>query len=172
MDVTTDARYGVPDAIAPDWSEVEEQLRTAPLSWISTVRPDGRPHVTPLITVWLDGAPHLCTGAPERKALNLLANPACVLTTGNAVEEGRDVVVEGTAVRVTDPATLERVRDGYLDKYGEDWRFELAEDGFASPHGTAWVLRIEVETVFAFTKGDAPSQARYRVPQRSATSTT
>ena len=40
------------------------------------VRRDGRPHVTPLPAMWLDGALHLCTGAHEEKARNLECEPA------------------------------------------------------------------------------------------------
>ena len=43
--------------------------------WLSTVRPDGRPHVTPLMSVWLEGALYFCTGPDERKAKNLVRNP-------------------------------------------------------------------------------------------------
>jgi hypothetical protein len=39
--------------------------------WLSTARPDGRPHVTPFIAVWLDEALWFCTGADELKAKNL-----------------------------------------------------------------------------------------------------
>ena len=73
--------------------------------WVTTVRPDGRPHVTPLIAVWLDGALYFCTGPTERKAKNLLRNQNCILTTGcNKRNEGLDIVIEGQAVRVTDGA--------------------------------------------------------------------
>ena len=47
--------------------------------WLSTVRPDGRPHVTPLLGIWLDGALYFCTGPDERKAKNLARNPRCIL---------------------------------------------------------------------------------------------
>ena len=72
--------------------------------WLSTVRPDGRPHVTPIAAVWLDGALHFCTGPTERKAKNLARNRYCVVTTGTNALEGLDVVIEGEAVRVTDAA--------------------------------------------------------------------
>jgi nitroimidazol reductase NimA-like FMN-containing flavoprotein (pyridoxamine 5'-phosphate oxidase superfamily) len=57
-------------------------LQTAELFWISTVRPDGRPHVTPLVAVWVDRAIHFHTGAEEQKFANLRTNPHVVLTTG------------------------------------------------------------------------------------------
>ena len=49
--------------------------------WVTTVRPDGRPHVTPLVAVWLDDALYFCTGDDERKARNLRENRSCVMTT-------------------------------------------------------------------------------------------
>src|SRR4051812_33113587 len=98
-----DGRYSAPDAAQTSWNDAVEQWRTAELYWLSTVRPDGRPHVTPLISLWLDGAAHFCTGAHERKARNLATNVNVVLTTGsNALNSGLDLVIEGTAIRVTD----------------------------------------------------------------------
>ena len=105
-----DPAFSSPDATPTPWSEAVARLEAAEIYWLSTVRPDGRPHVTPLIAVWLDGAPHLTTGPTERKARNLEANQACVLTTGcNELGAGLDVVVEGEAVPVTDTPTLRRV---------------------------------------------------------------
>ena len=57
-----DDRFSEPDATARPWSEVLAVIEAAEISWISTVRPDGRPHVTPLPVFWLDGALHFCTG--------------------------------------------------------------------------------------------------------------
>jgi hypothetical protein len=39
----------------------------------ATVTPwaEGRPHVTPMVSVWLDGALYFSTGHAERKAQNL-----------------------------------------------------------------------------------------------------
>ena len=58
------------------------RIERAELFWITTVRPDGRPHITPLVAVWHDGALHFCTGGEEQKALNLAANANVALTTG------------------------------------------------------------------------------------------
>ena len=92
------------DAVATPWDRGRGLLRDAELYWVTTVRPDGRPHVTPLIGVWWEGALHFTTGATERKGRNLAANPHCVLTTGvNTLADGLDVVIEGEAEQVTDP---------------------------------------------------------------------
>jgi nitroimidazol reductase NimA-like FMN-containing flavoprotein (pyridoxamine 5'-phosphate oxidase superfamily) len=91
-----DRRFSDPNAVATEWDETRRALDTAALFWISTVRADGRPHVTPLVAVWLDGAIHFCTGATEQKAVNLNRNPHVILTTGcNQWDRGLDVVVEG-----------------------------------------------------------------------------
>lgn len=62
-----DPRYSDPRAGAPPWSEVERLVAEAELFRISTVRPDGRPHVTPLPAVRSAGALHFCTGPDERR---------------------------------------------------------------------------------------------------------
>jgi nitroimidazol reductase NimA-like FMN-containing flavoprotein (pyridoxamine 5'-phosphate oxidase superfamily) len=85
-------------------------LERAEIFWISTVRADGRPHVTPLPAMWLDGALHFSTGLDEQKGRNLGHNPNCILTTGNnSYWQGLDVIVEGRAERVTDRLTRRRV---------------------------------------------------------------
>src|SRR5438128_1800126 len=75
------------------WAVAREHLEKAQIYWLATVRPDGRPHVTPLLAVWLDGALYFCTGPGERKAKNLVGNSNCVITTGCNVLDGLDVVV-------------------------------------------------------------------------------
>lgn len=82
--------------------------------WLSTVRPDGRPHVTPLLSVWNEDAMYFCTDPEERKAKNLKQNPHCILTTGqNGLGGGLDVVVEGRAVEVADRAELGQVANAH-----------------------------------------------------------
>src|SRR5437762_867021 len=88
------------------WAVARELLEKASIYWLVTVRPDGRPHVTPLFAVWLEGVLYFCTGPTERKAKNMLSNSHCVITTGCNVIEGLDLVVEGDAVKVDDEARL------------------------------------------------------------------
>jgi predicted pyridoxine 5'-phosphate oxidase superfamily flavin-nucleotide-binding protein len=44
---TLDERYSDPEAVATGWDETRRALDAAQVFWISTVRADGRPHVTP-----------------------------------------------------------------------------------------------------------------------------
>ncbi len=150
------------DAAATPWMAVREQLERAEIAWLTTVRPDGRPHVTPLIIIWQDGALYFCTGAKERKARNLAQNSHRVITTGrDTMTEGRDLVIEGDAVPVRDMAVLQHLAERYYAKYA--WRY-VAKDG--ALHGdegnVAQVYAVSPQTVFAFGKGDQFSQTRYR----------
>ncbi len=159
---TLDAGFSSPDAVAIPWTTAREALARARISWLTTVRPDGRPHVTPLLTIWLDDALYFSTGAEERKADNLAQNAHCILTTGcNTMDEGLDLVVEGDAVPVRDMAVLQHLAKRYYTKYA--WRY-VAKDG--ALHGdegnVAQVYGVAPQTVFAFGKGDQFSQTRYR----------
>ncbi len=94
------------------------------------MRADGRPHVTPLVGVWHDGAFAFCTGDGEQKAVNLAANPEVVATTGtNTWQHGTDAVVEGRAERVTGTPALEPLAQAWRDKYGDDWAWQAGDDG-------------------------------------------
>lgn len=147
-------------ATATSWMEAQDLLEKASIYWLSTVRPDGRPHVTPLFAVWLDSAIYFSTGPEERKARNLSDNPHCVFTTGCNVVEGVDVVVEGDAVKVSDDATLRAVAGAFASKYG--WHYEVREGAFYGEGGRAEVYRTAPSTAFGFGKGDVFSQTRWR----------
>src|SRR3954465_3453882 len=122
-----DPRYGDASAAAPPGDTVERLLPDAQLYWIVTVRADGRPHAVPLVGVWHDGAFAFCTGPDEQKQRNLDVHPHVAVTTGttgaNGWDSGKDVVVEGTVVRVTDPEQLRRLAALWFAKYGDDWKF-------------------------------------------------
>lgn len=162
-----DPRFSDPGSAPTPWPEAEAVLEGAQLSWITTVRADGRPHVTPLVTVWLDGAVHFCTGPTEQKALNLAANPHVVMTTGcNAWDQGLDVVVEGPAERVTDVATLGRLAAAWATRWDGQWKFEPVEGGFANEHadpgdGPVLVYAVRAAKILAFGKGTF-THTRYR----------
>ena len=163
MKVSFDPRFSDPEASAAGWQDVARLLEHAELYWLTTVRTDGRPHVTPLVGVMVDGAVHFVTGLGEQKARNLEHSRSVALTTGtNAWAAGTDVVVEGEAVRVTDRDTLERIVAAYDVKYGGDWKFE-AGDGVLHP-GEAQdgaVFRVEPSKVMAFAK-DPHGQTTFR----------
>lgn len=163
---TLDARFGAPDAQPTPWRDVAGLLERAELYWLTTVRTGGRPHVTPLIGVLVDGALHFCTGVGEQKARNLEHHPEVALTTGvNTWAQGLDVVVEGTAVRVTDRQELQRIADAYEAKYGSQWHFDVGDGVFGSGDDPALVFRVAPAKVLAFAK-DPHAQTTFRLGGR------
>ncbi|HEX2682135.1 MAG TPA: pyridoxamine 5'-phosphate oxidase family protein [Candidatus Dormibacteraeota bacterium] len=157
-----DTRFSDPEAQPTSWQDTLDAIKRAELFWISTVRADGRPHVTPLVAVWFDDALHFSTGAGEQKALNLAANPHVALTTGsNDWQSGLDVVVEGQAVRVTDPEQLQRLAVAWAQKWDGRWQYSVAQDGFGNEGVTALVFAVRPSKVIAFAKGRF-SHTRYR----------
>jgi general stress protein 26 len=158
-----DARYGNPEAEPRSWDEARAILETAEIYWLTTVRRDGRPHVTPLLALWIDNSLYFTTGSEEQKALNLQANTHCAVTTGcNSLNEGLDIVIEGTANLAHGQEKLERVAATYQSKYG--WTFH-ARDGefYNDEHEGKPVLLYEVAPakILGFGKGEPFSQTRW-----------
>jgi general stress protein 26 len=161
-----DQRYSDPRAAAVDWEETQRILETAEISWISTVRADGRPHVTPLVAAWVDGALYFHTGVAEQKFANLQANPNVVLTTGcNRWDEGIDVVVEGKAVHVTDEKVLTRVAGAFSAKWDGGWKLTVRDGRFYNHGAEDWpseVFAVAPSRVFAHAKGEPFGSTTHR----------
>lgn len=153
---TIDPRYSDPEAVATPWEETRRIIETAQVFWLSTVRADGRPHVTPVVAVWDDVTLYFCTGVSEQKARNLRSNPQVMLTTGcNYWNEGLDAVVEGEAVRVTDQDRLERLARMWATKWDGRFQFQARDGSFHDPNVPESVLVFSVTPtkVFAFGRG-------------------
>jgi nitroimidazol reductase NimA-like FMN-containing flavoprotein (pyridoxamine 5'-phosphate oxidase superfamily) len=151
-------------ADATAWSDARTALDEAEIFWLSTVRRDQRPHVTPLLGVWLDGSIYFCTGPDERKAKNLRLNSHCILTTGTNTLGGLDLVVEGDAGEVAEESERRSVADRFESKYGA--HFAKPEGtwsglGDAMRSGDALVYRVAPSRVFGFRKGGPYSQTRW-----------
>jgi len=158
-------QYSGPDAEATPWTHALDVIERSEVFWLSTVRPDGRPHVTPLLAAWHGDALYFTTGPQERKALNLAGNDRCAITTGTNTLRGLDVTIEGGARLVTDVRERDVVAGAFEGKYGAH---------MTSPSGT-WhglgdlirsggvqLYRVEPAVGFAFAKGGPYSQTRYR----------
>ena len=159
-------RYG--NAALP-WSRPRDLLAsttTAPpfdSYFLGTARPDGRPHVTAVGAVWLDGDLYFTSGAETRKSRNLAANPACTIAVGL---KGIDLVLEGEATRVTDRPTLERLAALYREG---GWPAEVAGDAFTAPYSAPsagpppWQLyRFTFHTAFGVATAEPYGATRWR----------
>lgn len=157
-----DVRFGDPTSAPTPWSDTFHVLETAQLFWISTVRTDGRPHVTPLPAIWHEDRLHFCTGLEEQKAHNMEWNQHVAVTTGdNRWNEGLDVVVEGIVDRVLDDLRLGSLADLWRRKYSGDWDFAVEGGMFLQGSSSAAVFEVVPTKVLAFAKGQF-AQTRYR----------
>jgi hypothetical protein len=114
---------GIDDGLPPvDWSAVVAKLddgsapapdaHNARTTWLTTINEDGSPHVTAVGAIWLDGAFWFQTGAGTRKGRNVARDPRCSVAL--SIRDA-DVVVEGDAARVTDPASLARAAQAWAE---------------------------------------------------------
>src|SRR5580693_1434682 len=151
-----DAIFSDPGTTATSWEDTRRTLEAAELFWIATVRADGRPHMTPLVAVWLDDALHFCTGDTEQKAVNLRNNENVILMTGcNQWDAGLDIVVEGKAVRVTEGGTLQRLAEAWSQKWDGRWHFESTDGGFkGEDNDDVLVFSVRPNKIFAYSKGN------------------
>ena len=128
-----------------------EHLAPGQNHWLATVRPDGRPHLMPIIAFWIDGAFHFLVGQGTRKGRNLAANDRCALGTANLASPSLDVIVEGRARPIKDEATASRLAEAFG---GDGWPLEARGSDIYGGHGpTAGpppysIYRLEPATVF------------------------
>jgi hypothetical protein len=155
---------GIDDGLpVVDWDSIKAQLDagSAPApdahnsrtTWLSTINQDGTPHVTAVGALWLEGAFWFQTGARTRKHQNVERDPRC--TVALSIRDA-DVVLEGTAERVTDPTDIARAAKGWADS---GWPAE------PDPSGTG------ITAPFNAPSQGPPPWDVYRITPRSATVT-
>ena len=148
-----DPRYSDDKATPIRWADAEARLAAAEVAWVVTVRPDGRPHATPMVPVVDDGTVYFHTGRTEVKSDNIRANAHVLVLAGDtAWDQGLDVAVEGTAVAVTDDALLRRVAELYRRRWDGRWRLD----------GDIVVFAVTPSKVYGHAKGDPFGQTNYR----------
>jgi hypothetical protein len=152
---------GVDDGLPPvDWSAVVATLdagegpapdaHNARTTWLTTLNDDGSPHVTPVGALWLDGTFWFQTGS-TRKGRNVARDPRCSLATSI---RDTDVILEGVAELVADPAQVARAAQAWADG---GWPAE------PDPSGTG------ITAPFNAPSQGPPPWHVYRVEPRSAT---
>ena len=153
---------GESDGLAPvDWPGIVEKLDTgsAPAAdgmnsrttWLSTVNEDGSPHVTAVGALWLDGTFWFQTGTGTRKGRNVTRDPRCSVAV--SIRDA-DVVFEGDATRVTDPAALARIAKAWGE---QGWPAEPDDSGSG------------ITAPFNAPSQGPPPWNVYRIQPRSAT---
>jgi hypothetical protein len=112
------------------WSRALSQLNKleprggsrGPTCWLATARPDGRPHLAGVVGFWADDTLFFVSGPGTQKARNIAADQRCSFALSLP---DLDLVLEGTASRVTDSQTLSRVAEGFAAR---GWPLEVEGD--------------------------------------------
>jgi hypothetical protein len=157
-------RYGNP---ALEWSRARDALAGEPTPeithFLGTCRPDGAPHAAGIGAQWRDGYLYFTSSPAARKARDLAENPRCTIS---ARLPGIDVVLEGSAARVTEPAVLEQVAAGYRDG---GWPAQVDGDALTAPFNAPsagpppWhVYRFTFHTVVGVATTEPYGAARWR----------
>ena len=106
------------------WKDARERLANREehrTNWLATVRPNGTPHLMPIICFWFDGAYHFLAGEGTRKGRNLAADSHCVIGTSSLKLPSLDIVAEGRADPLDDADEVRGVAED-LKKNG--WPLE------------------------------------------------
>jgi hypothetical protein len=99
---------------------------------LATVSPEGRPHVRPILGLWLDGGFYFITAETSRKARNLAADPRCAITSSSTTSPAVDFIVEGDAVKVTGNAKVRWVADAFAATM--QWPLEVRDGAVMGPN--------------------------------------
>ena len=147
------------------WSRALAQLEAgaAPSYWLATSGPDGRPHLAAVGAMWADGTLYFTSGPGTRKSRNLAGNPTCALS---ASLPGLDLVIEGSAARVTDAATLTRLAELYA---AQGWPATASGDALTAPYSAPsagpppWDLyAVTPATAFGVASAEPYGATRWR----------
>lgn len=165
--------YGAPPI---DWARVnavlEGQLTQAPNTggprrhtvWLTTINPDGGPHVTAVGMVSRGGSWYFTSGPATRKSRNLARDGRCAVSVAT---DPFDLVIEGTATRVTDSGELADVAKAFVES---GWPAEVAGDALTAPYSAPsagpapWhVYRVQPSTVVALGTSEPFGATKFRL---------
>jgi len=164
MDETNLDIYGNPPI---PWSRAKQQLDALDQFeshfFLATVRPDGRPHLAGIAPLWVDGKFYFVSGPGTRKSQNLAESPDCALSVALP---GLDLAFEGTATRVTDEPTLQRLAELYV---AQGWPVTVKDGAFTAPYSAPsagpppWDLfEFTPKTAFGVASAEPNGATRWR----------
>ena len=142
----------------PSADRVGRLLEFEPVVWLSTVRPDGSPHLVPIWFSW-DGKSLLIASKPHaRKIANIRTNPKVMLALGEPEEDFDVGLLEGTAEILEAPAA-EVLPVGHLRKYRDEMEaIGLTVEDYLATYSL--VVRIRPSKFFPWHGRTTPASAR------------
>jgi PPOX class probable F420-dependent enzyme len=140
-------------------ARIQQFLAEEPIVWLSTVRPDGAPHIVP-IWFWWDGEALLVFSKPgAQKVRNLRADPRVMLALGDAEDDFDVGMLEGIA-ELLDVPTSAVLPAAHLEKYAA----QLAGIGLdAAEYAATYsqVVRIRPARYLGWHGRTVPESARF-----------
>ena len=151
---------------ALDWGRVRAQLERTDYRathWLATTDADGRPHVAGVGAMWDGGKFYVVSGPRTRKSRNMARNPKCTIAVSMP---DIDLVIEGTAARVTDEDTLTRLARRYAEV---GWPAEAIDGAITAPYsapsagrGPWYLYEITPTTAMAIATAEPQGATRWR----------
>ncbi|WP_248904935.1 pyridoxamine 5'-phosphate oxidase family protein [Halocatena marina] len=144
------------------WKKARQQLAESDYYWLTTNRPDKRPHTRPLLAVLTANSLYFSAGPTTRKSKNLVIDSHCSIATET---DYFHFVVEGAARKVNDEGMLQNVADAYATKYG--WQVDVRDGAvYADGAPTAGpppyaVYEVAMATVFGFSLDESFTPTRW-----------
>lgn len=131
--------------------------------WLATTDSDGRAHLAGVGAIWVNDKFYFTSSPRARKARNIAADPRCAMS----VHAGdMDIVVEGTASRVTDQATLDDLCARYVE---QGWPARVENGAFTADYSAPsagpppWHLYvITPESVYGVASAEPFGATRWR----------
>jgi PPOX class probable F420-dependent enzyme len=127
---------------------VGDRLMSESILWLSSTRPDGRPHVVPTWFDWDGEAITVFSRPNAQKVRNLRLQPSVMIAVGQAEASFAVELFEGEAVVVDDPTGGPNGDDRLPSRrFRDKYRTALAEAGFTAETFAAeypQVLRIRL----------------------------
>jgi PPOX class probable F420-dependent enzyme len=164
-ETTVAARIGYDPTPEQTLARVRPMLAEERVVWLSTVRPDGTPHLVPT-WFWWDGEALLVFSKPgATKVRNLRTNPRLMVAVGDPEDDFSVGLIEAEASCLDEPVA---VPDGFFAKYASELgRGQLDPDTFPALYNQA--IRI-VPTRYLAWHGrgrahDAPAIAARTAPR-------
>jgi PPOX class probable F420-dependent enzyme len=147
-------------------ARMQRFLEQEPVVWLSTVRPNGAPHIVPIWFCW-DGEVLLVFSKPDaQKVRNLRDRPSVMLALGNAEDDFDVGLIEGHA-QLLDLPTADVLPSAHLAKYAD----QLAAIGLGAAEYAATysqVIRIVPDRPLGWHGRQVPRSARLAgAPERS-----
>ena len=148
--------YGTPKKKL-EWASVRADLEEAPVYWVASTRPDGRPHVVPRDGIWLDDTWYYGGSPKTVHNRNIDKNPAAAMHIGDGMKA---IIVEGDSRFVkTSQETgqkLAEINNVKYAHYGMNSTAETYTQGgtwaLKATRVIAWNLLFEDATRFVFAE--------------------